>query len=178
MNTALLDATLDFILTQPDRWDQRQWVRGRNMRDVPESMKAKLEVGANAACGTTGCLAGNALLLSPNYEARIAYVLKNLSGEPTGYAVDTYHVRTNQQVRDSEWTVLAAQELDLDEHLAYRLFHMTEVGVTPEHFVAWVRAQISAWPERLLLDQVEGYENVTCTAYDDHDSEDCEWFDT
>lgn len=146
MNIKLLEKCLDQIQDKPDQWNQSSWYTGRPLDEIPASMIDRIEDGADAACGTTACLAGHALLLSGKYKSVISNVDWDADDKIVGYEVEIVD-RDGDSVAGRE-IQLAAEELDMDSYLAQRLFHMTE-SLTPKHFTMWVHDQIAAWPEEI-----------------------------
>ena len=174
MNTDLLNKALDAILAKPDKWNQDQWLGQVPVDKIPDAMLDKIETGADAMCGTTACLAGHVLLASGKYEVKIGYVYYR-GDALQDYVINFHEKGVAASLPNYQTSDRATNVLDADPGLTARLFWMTEPHVTPEHFVAWVKAQTEAWPEIVNLNEIEGYEHTGCTGRD-HRTDDCNYY--
>lgn len=142
MNTKLLEKCFTRILKEPERWDQSSWGDARPIDEVPAKMRKLIEEGADAACGTTACLAGHAMLLSGEWKQIITKVGKNLDDTLWSFSVDFRRVVDIDDSASGLEAEIGAELLDLDLELARVLFEMVD-EVSPQRYVAWARHVIA-----------------------------------
>jgi hypothetical protein len=159
----LLRSTLEFITQNPQLHDQTCWL------DLDVDRGVKMQVGdvppfnptQPSACGTVGCLAGNAVLLSRRYPMRVAR---------TRHAVAYVEFFFDGEWCDVEdWTQDAAREvLGLTTGQAEALFSsertLGELWLLAEHITGGVvkaRADVVTALDRDVVDELTELYDLT-----------------
>ena len=171
LNVELINTCLDNIVAEPKRWDQGTWSSGWIITKVPKAMLPKVVKGAESMCGTTACLAGQAMLASGEWRTVITNVEKlktqnqadNASAEQwygkknwkvddlLSYDVDFQHVESSMWPIDyldadqsGEPCLIIAQELmGLTYDQAHYLFiAISDRTWTPKGFAKHVRSYL------------------------------------
>ena len=168
LNVELINTCLDNIVAEPKKWDQGSWSSGWIITKVPKAMLPKVVKGAESMCGTTACLAGQAMLASGEWRTVITTVEKvkdqnqadNASAEQwygkknwkvddvLSYDVDFQNVESNQWPSDylnkgdtdDACLVIAQELLGLTFEQAHYLFiTISDRSWTPKGFAKHVR---------------------------------------
>lgn len=114
VNVEKLRAVLEFVTSQPDRWDQAHWLA------VPYEALAGggREPGADWTCGTTACVAGW-VALRAGWEPRVC----RWSDEPDDFDHDAEQVVDHRTGEVQVVFAVAQRELGLTRAAAGLLFH-------------------------------------------------------